>query len=91
VLYNNDTVNEKFDKFYCTFSREAEKHAPLRKASRKEKHHIKPWLSRGIIKSIKQKKKLLTQLIKIIVKIRLIQKNFEQKTSKYSQQDNQNG
>ena len=55
-LENNDSVNKQIDKFCVTFNSVVTKFALLRKASRKEKRlHAKPWLTKGLLKTIKRK------------------------------------
>ena len=66
-LEKNDSVNEQFDKFCVTFNSVVKKIAPLRKASRKEKRlHAKPWLTKGLLKSIKRKHALFSKLHKAL-------------------------
>ena len=63
----NNSVNEQFDKFCATFNSVVNKIAPLRKASRKEKRlHAKPWLTKGLLKSIKRKHALFSKLHKAL-------------------------
>ena len=53
------SVNEQFDQIVSTLSEVVDIHAPLRKATRKEKRlKLKPWITRGILKSIAFKNKL---------------------------------
>ena len=60
---NNETVNKQFDNLYDIFSKTVCKHAPLRKASRKEKRlQTKPWLTTGLLNSIKYKNNLYVKL-----------------------------
>ena len=66
-LQKNDSVNEQFDKFCATFNSVVNKIAPLRKASRKEKRlRAKPWLTKGLLKSIKRKHALFSKLLKAL-------------------------
>jgi len=52
-------VNTTFSKFTLLFETTLNKHAPLKILSRKQQRmHRKPWISRGILKSIKTKSKL---------------------------------
>ena len=61
----NDNVNDQFGKCLAIFCKCVDNSAPIRKASRKEnKLHGKPWISRGLLKSIKKKNKLFTNLHK---------------------------
>ena len=61
----DDNVNDQFGKFLAIFCKCVNNSAPIRKASRKEKKlREKPWISRGLLKSIKKKNKLLTNLHK---------------------------
>ena len=55
----NITVNEISQNLTSSFEKVLNKHAPLQKLSRKEKRlSEKPWISKGILKSIKTKNKL---------------------------------
>ena len=56
---DNASVDDKFDTFYENLSSLVDKHAPVRKMTRKEVQlHTKPWINRKIIKLIKYKDKL---------------------------------
>ena len=58
-------VNELFENFLATFAETVNQFAPKRKATRKEKKLLlKPWISRGLLKSIQTKNKLFRQLQK---------------------------
>ena len=58
-------IHDAFDKFEEVFQNTINKFAPLKNASRKEKKlSQKLWLSRELLKSIKQKDKLFKQLHK---------------------------
>ena len=66
-LENDDSVNEQFDKFCVTFNSVINNFTPLRKASRKEKRlHAKPWLTKGLLKSIKRKHAMFSKLHKAL-------------------------
>ncbi len=53
-----------WDAFENIFNNVLNEHAPLRPQSRKErKRHKKPWLTRGILKSIKTKQKLYNEVV----------------------------
>ena len=53
----NDSVDMCFSSFYNKFNKLVNRHAPLRTVSkRKAKQLSKPWISRGLRKSIKIKK-----------------------------------
>ena len=55
----NDIVNESFDNFLNDFSSLIDKHVPLERLSRRDhKLSQKPWLTRGILNSIKHKRQL---------------------------------
>ena len=55
----NDSVDKCFSSFYNKFNKLVNKHAPLRTVSkRKAKQLSKPWISRGLRKSIKIKNDL---------------------------------
>ena len=54
-----ESVHEQFSQFISTFLEVIDAHVPLRKATRKEKRlKLKPWITRGILKSISIKNKL---------------------------------
>ena len=75
-----DSVHDAFDKFEEVLQNTANKFAPLKKASRKErKISQKPWLTRELLNKIKTKNKLFKQLHKKFDK-----DNFE----KYKKQRN---
>ena len=62
---NTIPVNELADSFLATFSEIVDQFAPKRNASRKErKIRSKPWISRGLLKSIQTKNRLFKQLLK---------------------------
>jgi len=55
----NDNVNESFDNFLNDLSSLIDKHVPLERISRRQqKLSQKPWLTSGILKSIKHKRQL---------------------------------
>ena len=56
-------INEQTKIFLNTFSNTVDKLAPFRKMTQKEKRlKRKPWLTRGILKSIKIKNKMFKNL-----------------------------
>ena len=56
---NTIPVNELTDSFIATFTEVIDQFAPKRNASRKErKIRFKPWISRGLLKSIQTKNRL---------------------------------
>ena len=60
VICVDRDVDQEFSFFYRTLIKLIEKHAPLKTISkRKNKLFSKPWITRGIKKSIKIKNKLL--------------------------------
>jgi len=55
-------VNTTFSRFKLLFETTLSKHAPLKIMSRKQQRmHRKPWISKGILKSIKTKNKLFSK------------------------------
>ena len=57
------SINEQTKIFLNTFSNTVDKLAPFRKMTQKEKRlKRKPWLTRGILKSIKIKNKMFKNL-----------------------------
>ena len=62
---NTIPVNELADSFSATFTEVVDQFAPKRNASRKEtKIRSKPWISRGLLKSIQSKNRLFKQLLR---------------------------
>ena len=60
-LMANDSVDKCFSSFYNKFNKVVNKHAPLRTVSKhKAKQLSKPWISRGLRKSIKIKKMIFS-------------------------------
>ena len=67
MLYFNEKVcvNENFEKFVSVFTETMNNHAPMRRASRKEKKiKSKPWLSSSLLKSIRKKNQLFQKYLK---------------------------
>ena len=67
MLYFNEKVcvNENFEKFVSVFTETINNHAPMRRASRKEKKiKSKPWLSSSLLKSIRKKNQLFQKYLK---------------------------
>ena len=61
---NDNNVNYSFDIFYDHVNETIDKHAPLRKITNREfKQKFKPWISIGILNSIKRKHKLFKTYI----------------------------
>ena len=61
---NYDNGNDSFDTFLNYLKCITDKHAPIRKLSRKErKIRKKPWMTSGILRSIKRKNLLLQEYI----------------------------
>ena len=59
LLTKDNLINENFEKFTNIVSSTIDKHAPLTKLSRRQlKLYSKPWLTKGIINSIKNKRKM---------------------------------
>ena len=59
------SINEQTENFLNTFSNTVNKLAPFRKMMQREKRlKRKPWITRGILKSIKIKNKMLRLYIK---------------------------
>ena len=59
------TVHNDFDQFIHIFQTIINKHAPLRKLSRREKQlQAKPWITRGLLTSIKNKNRMFRKCYK---------------------------
>ena len=60
---NISSPHELYDKFVTKFENVVDEFAPMRKASRKEnKLRSRPWLTRGLLKSIRIKNKMYNNL-----------------------------
>ena len=58
-------MHQQFDKFVNDFTEIVNTHAPLKRATTREKRLIsKPWLTKGLLKSIKSKNKIFSRLHK---------------------------
>ena len=65
LLISFQTAHDLFQKFLNIIKESFHKHAALKKASRKQqKLREKPWITRGILKSINRKNKLYQQSLK---------------------------
>ena len=63
IVSDTSPIDKQFEIFLNSFAKIVDEHAPLRNATRKEKKlKLKPWLSSGILKSIKAKNKMYKQL-----------------------------
>ena len=61
---NPDNINDTLDAFLNTLNNLIDKHAPLKKPSKNEKKRKhSPWISNGIIKSLKKRDKLYKEFI----------------------------
>ena len=64
-LNNSLTVNDYCEKFYHIYEKVHNEYASLKKVTRKEKQlKAKPWLTRGLLKSINHKNNLFKKLHK---------------------------
>jgi len=62
---DNEDINHTCEEFVKTFNTTLDRHAPYRFASRKEQHtYQKPWLTKGILKSVGTKNKMFKKQIK---------------------------
>ena len=62
---DNDDIEEAMNNFISSFKQITDMHAPLRLNSQKEqKLVLKPWITKGILKSIKTKNRLFNQCYK---------------------------
>lgn len=58
-VFKENDINQSYDSFYSIITTTIDRHAPLKKLSKKEaKFQSKPWISQGIQKSFKTKNKL---------------------------------
>ena len=68
-IINSEDTNTAYDKFLSKYCKLLDKHAPLKKLSKKEiKRAQKPWITLGLIKSINKKRSLFKQLKKLKAK-----------------------
>ena len=57
------SVNETLEKFQAVFTKIANEHAPMKRASRTEKRiRSKPWLSSSLLKSTRKKNNCLKDI-----------------------------
>ena len=62
---NKKDVNFSFSKFFETFNNLLQKHAPIKKLSNKDKKTMKkPWITKGILKSIEKKNRIYRKCIR---------------------------
>ena len=62
---SGSTVHDAFDEFIHIFQTIINEHAPLRKLSRREKQlQTKPWITRGLLTSIKNKNRMFRKCYK---------------------------
>ena len=62
-IWNGDT-NQSFENFNNEIGKILDKHAPLKKLNKKDlRLKGKPWITTGILKSIKRRDKLLRKYI----------------------------
>ena len=62
---DNDDIDEAMNNLISSFKQITDMHSPLRLNSRKEqKLALKPWITKGILKSIKTKNRLFNQCYK---------------------------
>jgi len=67
---SENSVNEIYDRFVTIFMETVDKFSPMRKATRKEKKlRLKPWITYGLLKSIKNKNKMFHRLHKKVVNL----------------------
>ena len=61
----NSDVDLGFETFFCIFNKALDRHAPIKKSTRKEKKiKSKPWITKGIKTSISIRDKLYKKMIK---------------------------
>ena len=64
IKLKQNNINNSFDTFYKLYNNCLDKHAPLRKLTNKEfKQKFKPWITTGIINSIKRKHSIFKKYI----------------------------
>ena len=62
---NKKDVDFSFSKFFETFNNLLQKHAPIKKLSNKDKKTMKkPWITKGILKSIEEKNRIYRKCIR---------------------------
>lgn len=79
MINYRDNTNAAFSKFFNSVNKIVKKHAPLRPLSKlKAKQFSKPWITRGLQKSIKVKKyeKYKQYRNKILTLTRLSKKSY---------------
>ena len=62
---NKKDVDFSFGKFFETFNNLLQKHAPIKRFSNKDKKTMKkPWITKGILKSIERKNRIYRKYIR---------------------------
>ena len=62
---NNNDINESFNSFFQNFNNILDKHIPLKKLSNKNfKRNFKPWITLGILKSLKKRSVLHSRYLR---------------------------
>ena len=63
--HKNNDVNLGFEAFLWLFNTTLDKHAPIKEFTKKEeKDKLKPWVTKGIKKSMSARDKIYKQMIK---------------------------
>ena len=59
ILNPEKNLNEKVQEAINTLNKTVDKHAPIKLASQSKQRQLnKPWLTKGILKSVKRKQKM---------------------------------
>ena len=65
IKYESEDINKQWEHFETIYNNVVDKHAPKRLQTRREsKINNKPWLTKGILRSIKVKQKIYKQVLK---------------------------
>ena len=81
---DGNNFDDIFDQFFELVTKAITLHAPMRKLTRKQQKLINnPWISRGILKSIKTKQKMyLTHFVKCNLEQKQLYKKYSNKLTK---------
>ena len=73
------SIDDNVNSLIAIFKDILDRHAPLRPTSKKEQRlSNKPWITPGILNSIKQKTNFFKIIIKVILRKKILQKILEQ-------------
>ena len=77
ITDNQNDIDRTFSNFFNTLNKLVNKHAPLKPVSKGQAHcFIKPWITKGLRKSIKIKNAFFYSIREILTNINIIETDF---------------